>query len=291
VPCARSFPIVAAVLMASLTTPATLSAQSPPTGADLERARALYETGTAHYRERDYEAAVRDYQEGFRLSGQAGFLFNVAQAQRLAGSCAQALASYRGYVAIDPSGRYREEALARADEMNACVAAGATGTSAPRAPEPVAEASPPLVPGTTSPVPAAPAPIAATLVGDLRKDAPPPAPRGLWRSRSFGLVLTSAGVAAGVGSAFFFYRAHLAGQRVQMAHSTQAGPWTPDDQDAETEGRRADAAGVACLVASALSLTLGSVVLIRSTEREPAVNVTLKLAPDATEFVGLVGSW
>jgi hypothetical protein len=70
-------------------------ADAPPT------AESLYAEGQAAYDKADYAVAIAKWQESYRLSGESGLLFNLAQSLRLSGSCAEALATYRKFLAAD----------------------------------------------------------------------------------------------------------------------------------------------------------------------------------------------
>jgi tetratricopeptide (TPR) repeat protein len=70
-------------------------ADAPPT------AENLYAEGQAAYDKADYAVAIARWQESYRLSGENGLLFNLAQAHRLSGNCAEALATYEKFLAAD----------------------------------------------------------------------------------------------------------------------------------------------------------------------------------------------
>jgi hypothetical protein len=71
--------------------------------ADGQTAETLYADGQTAYDRADYAAAIAKWQESYQLSGESGLLFNLAQARRLAGNCAEALATYRRFLAADPA--------------------------------------------------------------------------------------------------------------------------------------------------------------------------------------------
>lgn len=72
-------------------------ANADPTAED------LYAEGQAAYDRDDYATAIARWQASYQLSGESGLLFNLAQAHRRAGDCRAALATYRRFVAADPS--------------------------------------------------------------------------------------------------------------------------------------------------------------------------------------------
>jgi len=62
----------------------------------------LYAEGKAAYDKADYATAITRWEASYALSDEVGLLFNLAQARRLSGDCAGALATYRRFVAADP---------------------------------------------------------------------------------------------------------------------------------------------------------------------------------------------
>ncbi len=75
---------------------------SAPTAED------LYDQGQAAYDAGAYPAAIDLWTRSYELSHQALLLFNIAQARRLSGACAEALTDYRRFVAIDPTAEQRQ---------------------------------------------------------------------------------------------------------------------------------------------------------------------------------------
>jgi len=68
----------------------------------------LYLEGQAAYDRNDYATAIAKWRTSLQLSGEIGLLFNIAQAQRLAGDCEGALITYRRFLAAtQPSDQQR----------------------------------------------------------------------------------------------------------------------------------------------------------------------------------------
>jgi len=61
----------------------------------------LYAEGQAAYDRADYAGAITKWQASYDLSKEAGLLFNLAQAKRLAGDCAGAITTYRRFDTAD----------------------------------------------------------------------------------------------------------------------------------------------------------------------------------------------
>ena len=72
----------------------------------------LYTEGKAAYDRADYKAAVAKWQASYDLSKESGLLFNLAQAKRLSGDCAGAIATYLRFVAADADPTSEQHKLA-----------------------------------------------------------------------------------------------------------------------------------------------------------------------------------
>src|SRR5579859_4449775 len=82
-----------------------------------ERARAHFEMGRAHFNLGEYDAAVREFEEGYRLKPQPLFLYNLGNAARRAGQKRKALEMFRRYLRERPDAGERHEVLQRIDEL------------------------------------------------------------------------------------------------------------------------------------------------------------------------------
>jgi tetratricopeptide (TPR) repeat protein len=70
-------------------------------------AEELYDQGKAAYDHGDYTIAILDWERSYSLSHEPALLFNLAQANRLLGDCAQALFRYKRFVDLDPKSEQR----------------------------------------------------------------------------------------------------------------------------------------------------------------------------------------
>src|ERR1043165_7663784 len=126
-----------ALLILLLATPAL----AQPTPDDRARAKTLFDDGSSEYRAGHYDRAIELFQDAYKLSHAPGLLFNIAQAYRLKGACAQALEYYQRSLDEDTTADNRAEMQDRVTEMQACVNA-----------KPPAPAPPPPAPVVTPPV-------------------------------------------------------------------------------------------------------------------------------------------
>ena len=75
-----------------------------------EDAEALYQEGQAAYDAKNYDAALSAWKKSYELSKLPALLFNIAQAHRLRGDCADAIARYKEFIAADPRSSERGDA-------------------------------------------------------------------------------------------------------------------------------------------------------------------------------------
>jgi tetratricopeptide (TPR) repeat protein len=95
-------------------------------GADVERARQLSDAGLAAFNQGRYSDAVAAFDAAYALSKAPLLLYNSAQAHRLKGDCAEALALYRRYLDADAQTTTRAIVEAHIANMTECVRAHAT---------------------------------------------------------------------------------------------------------------------------------------------------------------------
>ena len=77
------------------------------------RAEDLYAEGQVAYDRADYATAIAKWQSSYDLSKEAGLLFNLAQAKRLAGDCAGAITTYRRFDTTDTDFTSEQHKLAK----------------------------------------------------------------------------------------------------------------------------------------------------------------------------------
>lgn len=73
-----------------------------PTGPSEPEAKLKYEEGLALFAKKQYAAAIAAFDAGFAREPHRAFLFAKGQAQRLAGDCSHAIATYDAFLATTP---------------------------------------------------------------------------------------------------------------------------------------------------------------------------------------------
>jgi tetratricopeptide (TPR) repeat protein len=102
----------------------------------------------AHFTLGEYADAVADYRAAYQLVPSPGLLYDLGQAYRLEGDCADARTAYRSYLRRAPHSPYRDLAMQHLSELGGClrvVQSSPPPLEAPRvdfAPTPSARAKP-----------------------------------------------------------------------------------------------------------------------------------------------------
>jgi tetratricopeptide (TPR) repeat protein len=84
-----------------------------PTAVDVELAKAHFKTGEIYYEARRYPDAAREFEEAFRLSRRAEFLYNMGRSYDRVGDAVRALSAYRRFLAAIPNNKDVDEVKAR----------------------------------------------------------------------------------------------------------------------------------------------------------------------------------
>lgn len=98
------------------------AAQDEPSAEAKSLAKKAYEKGMGHYQRDDYDRAIEQFDVGYRLVPQPVFLYNIAQAHRLAGRSERALEYYRRYLRESPDAKNRAEVEGRIDTLDRALA-------------------------------------------------------------------------------------------------------------------------------------------------------------------------
>ncbi len=147
-----------------------------------QEAKARYTTAESHYNLNEFQEALQDYKEAYRLFPDPVFLFNVAQCERQLGNPEEAIRFYRSYLRNKPKAPNRQEVVRRIDEMQTAIDAKKSAPDKPPAgPAPSAAGSQPQLPApvlSTPPTvaPTAPAPTPAAAPAAPAPAAAAPAP-------------------------------------------------------------------------------------------------------------------
>jgi len=139
-----------------------------------QEAKARYTTGQSHYNLNEFQEALQDFKEAYRLFPDPVFLFNVAQCERQLGNLDEAIRFYRSYLRNKPRAPNRQEVERRIDEMQAVIDAKKLASEKP----PVNLVPPAAVdePRVTAPVPSATEAAAPPALDTTQTVVPTPTP-------------------------------------------------------------------------------------------------------------------
>jgi len=167
--------------------PGGVRAQSQDEPARIAEARQHFGKAREHYNLGEYDQAIVELKEAYRLWKQPLLLFNIAQAYRLQGDCAQAMTFYRSYLREQPQ-------PPNLGEVEAAMTLCASAEKAP--PQPREDQ-------TTHAPPPQPAPVPVETDPDEDDDEPVDITRPSFVRRHLGSLVAggAAVVLAGTGTA------------------------------------------------------------------------------------------
>ncbi|NVB78668.1 MAG: hypothetical protein HOV81_09765 [Kofleriaceae bacterium] len=241
---------------------AAASAQPKPDAASLEA------SGNKHFELAEYDAAIADFKEAFRISDEPGYLYNIAQAYRLKKDCREAATFYKTYLRRVPAAPNAAKIRQRISEMEKCA------ETQPAAP--VVTAPTPTPTPTTTIAPPPTTAQAEPLEQPEEPEMPPPANNKGWMKWS-GLAAIGVGaIGVGLGAKFMFDgRAANDDLEEQCKFSCTSAEAKAIEDDGKAANRNAVIFGVAGGAVLVTGVVL--VVLSRSggSHEEPAVSLQL----------------
>ena len=276
----------------------------PANGASERHARTLYARGLKHYNVAEYAEAISLFKRAYKIHEAPGFLYNIAQAYRLAGDCTQAARFYGTYLRVDPGASNRDKARQQIADMRACEEAGQSrslGVASPDA-EPVETQPVETQPVETQPVetqpvetqPAKTDPMDPRSKDPVESTAPTPtatsrdvasagARSGL---RTTGLVTLAAGVALAGTAGVYGLQAADASEKLDTLYR-EGGQFTPAFAAIESDGKRSNQRALLFGIAGGVAIVGGTVLFLLG-RRGSRVRPSVSLAPG---FAGGTLAW
>jgi tetratricopeptide (TPR) repeat protein len=264
-----SFALVAAAATHAQAQPSPAPAPSPASPqADADQA---YQRGRSHYDLREWDQAIAEFKEAYRLRPDAPSLFNIAQSFRLKGDCAQAASFYKTYRRNFPN----EKNIARVDQFITEMEACAKQTPPPDGKTGDGNTTTTTGTSTTTPQPTGTSTTAMPLPNPGSPvDAPSPhMPRG---------YLIGSIAAAGVGVGCVLGGAWAASRARSIETEIEDLPrWDPDLHE---RGQNADLAAKVLFVSAGAALITSGVLLfvgMSKADAPSARTATLNVVPNA----------
>jgi hypothetical protein len=176
----RTLALLALGLVLSTATVTSTHPAAAADSAEVRKAREHYKNGDEAFKAGRFEDAYREWEAGYKLSGRALFLLNMAHAERRRGELHNARALYQRYLVVEPETKLRDEVEGVLKEIDAALASEAATArpSAAAEPAPPPVSSPPLA--LTPPPPEPSALVLAPAPERRRDDGETPLYRRWW---------------------------------------------------------------------------------------------------------------
>jgi hypothetical protein len=230
--------------------PAHTSSSVEVESATQNQARLFFKSGTSHYAHGEFALAVADFHAALALAPRPALLYDLAQAERLAGQCQSALLHYREFVQTNtgPPPVDIDEKLA---EMSRCIEKerGAPAAMPPR--EPI------VVDAVLSPRPPEVRSLGARSAGN----------HATVKILAFGAI-GGAAVSVGLG-AMFLARAHSATAHVEDVNRPGQ-QWSEQYESYQASARLSNDAALGLFVISGLMVGAATWLFLSHPQRSPA---------------------
>jgi tetratricopeptide (TPR) repeat protein len=213
------------------------------------RARLLSDEGRAAHDAGDYAKAIAAYKEAYELAPSPGLLFNMGQAYRLNGQCAEAAIMYRSYLRSDPDRSHRQLTKAHLAVVEGCMARRS-----------------------------ALSPLIGTHGGSHRKDQGEsrPTPPGQSMKRGGIALAIGGGVMVGLG-VYFAIEAADASSDVEDAY--ERGARWKEIEEIDARGRRASTLATVFTLGGGAAAVSGGVLYFMGRRAERAGRPGITIAP------------
>lgn len=218
----------------------------------------LFKQGRQRYEAGDFTEAAALFQRSYDLSKAPALLFNLAQAHRRRGACAEAATSYRAYLASASS---KDKNLGEANDyaaaMERCVRDAATPS-----------AKPPLEP---------PAPEPTSLMSLNDTPPPPPSKAPLITAVVFGgLGVAAAGIGTGL---LLSANNHARFISDVIASWMTPSPWTTELDARQKQGLLERSVGLGLVVGAAVAVGIAAVTFLVGALSKPTEEAVAWHAP------------
>jgi tetratricopeptide (TPR) repeat protein len=273
---------VKTIVAAVLATLAFANVAHAQDAANVEAAKAKYKEGVVLYNVKEYADAIAKFKEAYKLNADPAYLYNIAQAYRLAGDCENAVSFYKTFLRDAPEGTPNvEKARKFLVELETCRTAAATTTVVEEPPPPPEETStststptPTSTTTTTTTTTPTTTPAAERAIGAEarvgREDGSP-------AMRLAGLVSAGAGVLAAGTGVYFGLKARGAHDDLVADLAANGGIWNDALEGREQDAQRDETVGMALTIGGAAAAVAGGVLYYLGRDRgsvESPVTVT-----------------
>ena len=245
-----------------------LLASTPSLADDKAKAKQLYDEGLRHYQVAEYTQAIDAWKQAYLISKKPLLLFNIGQAYRLSGDCAQAMTFYDNYTDAEPNPKNQDEL----DQAVAACKNAKPAVTTDTKPPATTDTKPPALTTTTTTKPVDTRPVETTPVEPpppvkVEPAPPPPAPvqEASGGHRGIGMIVGIGGVVLEGGAVFFALQGGSKADEVQKYVMTN-GVFDAKAKALQSDGERDNklawgfgiAGGAAIIAGAVLYLTGGA---------------------------------
>lgn len=223
-------------------------------GADDEEAHRRFEAGSLAFQAGRYDDAMDDFQRAYRLSHRPELLYNVGQCADRLRHDAEALEAFEGYLReAGDDASHRTEVEARVAVLRTVVARGTTDADTADEHTSDADTTTTTTPSPTGDPTLSPAPVASDGGPDVG---------GIAITAASGAVLVAGAVLLGIAET----------DRASVENAAPETHWS-SIADAASRGPVLEGVGIGALVAGAIGLTAGLILLTTHDTHEGSVRV------------------
>jgi tetratricopeptide (TPR) repeat protein len=216
---------------------------------------ALEASGNKHFELAEYDAAIADFKEAYRIADAPGYLYNIAQAYRLKGDCRNAAIFYKNFLRRQPDASIAAKVRERITEMEACAA------KQPPEPPPTTTTPPTTTPPPTTTATTTTAQTEQAEPPEEEPEAPPAANSRGWMKVVGFSALGAGAVSFGLGVKFMLdgksANDDLKTKCMVSCTSAEALAIQDDGKKANTRAVIAGVAGGAFVAAGVVLVVLG----------------------------------
>jgi len=230
-----------------------LAAVAPAAADDTVKAKQLYDEGLRHFNVAEYPQAIESWKQAYLISKKPLLLFNIGQAYRLSGDCAQAMTFYDNYQNAEPS-------IKNQDELDHAIAACKAVEAKPVETKPV-EPEKPVTPAiTTQAPPTETPPVNTSQIEPAAPALPPPPPTtetSTTHRRTIGLVVGIGGIVLEGGAILFALEGHSNASDAQNVQT-----WDQHAMDLQSAGQLDNKLAWGCGLVGAAAIATGVVLYV-----------------------------
>jgi tetratricopeptide (TPR) repeat protein len=286
------------VLAVGAVQPALANKTPEQVAADKKAAKERYEAGKRAYNLGEFDTAIKEWTEGYKIGGDAIFLYNLGQAYRQKGEVKEAIRFYKSYLRESPNATNRAQVeQIIADLEKKPVQPETRPATRPVTPPETQPATRPVTPPETQPAtrpvtPPTTRPVTPPETQPATQPVVPPVSGGGSPGKALkiaGLAAGGAGVALVVTGVIFGLQASSLESELNDARANHE-PWSQDLADKDSKGHTASTISLVTLsVGAAAVIAGGTLFYLGMRKKAPAEKGAEDAEESAFQIVPVIG--